>query len=1299
MVRSSTALAAGTASMPTWTRIVQKGQPTDTLIKKLKAARQELAQADQDQIPLKTLDHVRTQIMHDDLLFHKNKDVRIYLACSLAELLRLYAPNCPFNDEQLTTMFAFFLAVIGSSTAGLKKGSGQQYTECVTLLSNLVSTRAFALLCERGLGDKPIEAYFAKFLEIVTPSTPKNVEMLMVEALTLLLQYSNSVPAKVVDLLLDHAHSKVKRLNPAAHQLAALVCTSAADELQTHIAQHFASSLAKAAQLVDEQERESGLHALHLQVSCLHSCAPGILVNVIPQLEEELRAEDAKLRQLATRTLGGLFCEQARKSSQDLTGLPMYKSAFEAWLRRAWDRVSSVRVTWIESTLGMLSSNGPSGLRVGSILEQKATDSDERVRLAVIKAIADLGITSLRGDVPMALLHSAGERILDKKHAVRLAALHAVGRAYSLAYATFSDDDQAAFAPFSWIPGAICGALFADNDKGLRSAAAVTIGEHILPLPTATDDEGILAWSTRLLLVLDQLNDEQLSAFATLSGIQGRRICLSRFVETCRRFNGGTVDEAQEEEIKRTLLREMAILAANFHDQVKAGHDLHAFAQKNDDRAYKLLMAIVDPCLGLRDVAKAYGELQRRWGAEKYGSTMLALTTMASCFLVNTSAIPMLFDAVSSEVEERRKKASLLLGLTASHRPELLKAHVDLLKSSVTSDVPSSEAQQAMALRLLAGLKSKAHLQGGSELEDAHLRGVEKLMQNAKHEDVLKYGAKLLSLIASDITTASYATAFHIAEGLCERFKEEMSSQVFEKVNANLIALRQIAKHAREVIAQHGDSITIQLLEEILLEPLSDPTIAVVEDDNEEVETSKDWIEDTNMGSTLKVRLSALRFLVARASAYANHDDVERYTVPTLRALLTCLTTGELGAGLCGEHDGAKARLRCEAACLLLKLARKSSCDRLIGVTDLQLLSQVFQDPVWQVRHILLRKWLKYFLVRSSHLPPRYYILGFMVAFDPEEESRSMVRNACAKLLSAMKPELRLRYFDIGLARLIHLLNHHPDFESSVPKEGDVPLEILEEIAPYLEFYLSSCANRENLACLSHIAARCKGMRDMADEASAGTAQDDGTASKGIHTLSDLCICLLKRRAEGLGVVVESWQGHVALPRDLFVPYVSREEQNKVLKRSYLTDEAMELFTQPHRSVKASGNGVVPPKRSLAHLLEHSSKSPAASKKAKGVDRKKPQKPSSRKTKQRGRRSEVESDDDASMSEDAETDEEGQPDGGSDQMAVSEDETVEASTDEDEDTAGRGARVRRRLRQEKRARNENRQRRREQRRE
>lgn len=123
-------MVKATSVLPSWCKVFQKGQSTDSLLKKLKVRRtrskrrstktgtaywrehsilfsffhqdlQSNLSALNDKPNDTTLDTLRDQLIKEDLLFHKDKEVRSSLACCLADLLRICAPDPPFDEGQL----------------------------------------------------------------------------------------------------------------------------------------------------------------------------------------------------------------------------------------------------------------------------------------------------------------------------------------------------------------------------------------------------------------------------------------------------------------------------------------------------------------------------------------------------------------------------------------------------------------------------------------------------------------------------------------------------------------------------------------------------------------------------------------------------------------------------------------------------------------------------------------------------------------------------------------------------------------------------------------------------------------------------------------------------------------------------------------------------------------------------------------------------------------------------------------------------------------------------------------------
>jgi sister-chromatid-cohesion protein PDS5 len=58
---------------------------------------------EQENVDLVSLEPLNGQLLR--LVHHKDKGVLAFVSCLLADILRLYAPNAPFNANELAVIF------------------------------------------------------------------------------------------------------------------------------------------------------------------------------------------------------------------------------------------------------------------------------------------------------------------------------------------------------------------------------------------------------------------------------------------------------------------------------------------------------------------------------------------------------------------------------------------------------------------------------------------------------------------------------------------------------------------------------------------------------------------------------------------------------------------------------------------------------------------------------------------------------------------------------------------------------------------------------------------------------------------------------------------------------------------------------------------------------------------------------------------------------------------------------------------------------------------------------------------
>lgn len=72
-----------------------------TLVDRLKALTAELQELEQEDVDRDSLATAAKELAAPNLLQHKDEGVRAHVACCLADMLRLHAPDAPYTAQQL----------------------------------------------------------------------------------------------------------------------------------------------------------------------------------------------------------------------------------------------------------------------------------------------------------------------------------------------------------------------------------------------------------------------------------------------------------------------------------------------------------------------------------------------------------------------------------------------------------------------------------------------------------------------------------------------------------------------------------------------------------------------------------------------------------------------------------------------------------------------------------------------------------------------------------------------------------------------------------------------------------------------------------------------------------------------------------------------------------------------------------------------------------------------------------------------------------------------------------------------
>lgn len=186
-------------------KLLTKQPTSDVLLKKIKALHSELADMDQDLVDKSSLDGVRKELTSTSILLHKDKGVKAYAACCIADLLRLYAPDAPFTQNELTDIFQFFVAQLAGN---LKSTDTPYFNQYFHLLESLSTVKSVVLVCDLPKSDDLVEKFFNDFFKVVRYDLSKKIELFMADILIAIVDECQSVPSGVWETLLSQFMGK-----------------------------------------------------------------------------------------------------------------------------------------------------------------------------------------------------------------------------------------------------------------------------------------------------------------------------------------------------------------------------------------------------------------------------------------------------------------------------------------------------------------------------------------------------------------------------------------------------------------------------------------------------------------------------------------------------------------------------------------------------------------------------------------------------------------------------------------------------------------------------------------------------------------------------------------------------------------------------------------------------------------------------------------------------------------------------------------------------------------------------------
>ncbi|KAL1842410.1 hypothetical protein VTJ49DRAFT_5369 [Mycothermus thermophilus] len=1213
--------------------------PIDTLLKRLDRLARELAELDQETTDTASLTKVAKEVASHQLLGHKDKGVRAYTACCVADILRLCAPDAPFTPSQLKD---FFNLSATSIIPALFDPSNPYNNQHKYVLRSLAEIKSVVLLLDVDGSEALLLRLFSSIFDGVSGSKSssgdhiaKDVEFSMQELLGVLVEDAASLPAPVVDVMMAqflraaapgaardrHNHVQLDenqatllaKEEPEAYQMVKHLCQTYPDKMSRFISQYFSDVIVDATSFSnrldhkdddgdgDDDDVPSGpsesdlreLRKAHTLIREIWKAAPQILQNVVPQIDAELSADNVHLRQLATETLGDMISgigaagpppppvldpaayppprldgeDKADMPPANLLTTPMssvsfpqaHNSTFHNFLSRRNDKSPAIRAAWT-AAVGYILSTSAGGIGLGREdetaliqgLGEKLSDSDEKVRLAAVKAIECFTFQDVilklapNGGVAKdgSVLSTLADRCRDKKPAVRVAAMSLLGKLWGVATGELLAGNEIVTAALGAVPSRIYNSFYA-NDLELNVLLDRVIYECLIPLSyppapkkatknvaaangnnsqsqgaAAPDPDAVRA--ERILLLVRSLDATGKKAFFAMQSRQPQFAqVLETYIKQCEQFNGGVMDDNASK--KTSNLHKTAHYIGTFlPDGAKAEQELYRFAKANDRRSYNLIRFIIGPENDFKTVHKALKELMKRIQASKdpaVRDTLLPLLYRSGCLMFNRSHLATIMEYSRSDKDGMGPAAHEILNEISQRNPDLFKTHIGQLCKDLVDQAPTqTKENDPVVVETLKACSAYARKYPRDVPADKDFtRTMINYALYGRPPRAAKYAVNIL--LAKKDDDQSRASAADLLKQILKDWTYGCKGFLNK-----LAAVSQLELLAPRVTADAEDKILNMAVQQVLLEVRHGAS-----------SRDPEWVGDDDepgLDEECHAKLLALKLLINRLRSMQDIDEAKEKAKPVWKLLMKLIRNqGELTkAEVTPKHH--RARLRLLAAQLMLKLCTQKHFDELLSAADFDALALTTQDPVQEVRHGFVRKLQKY--LASGKLRSRFYTIVFLMAFEPNAEfkqrTETWIRSRARHFQDNKQPVL-----EAAMPRLLSLLAHHPDYSAE--------LDELVDHARYLLFYVSLVATESNLGLIYKYAERVKQTQDALDP-----------ASNKHQVLSDLAQAVIRKWQEKKNWVFNAYSQKVGLPMGLYAALKSHEEAQAIAEKQLVPD-------------------------------------------------------------------------------------------------------------------------------------------------
>uniref|UniRef100_A0AAR2J178 PDS5 cohesin associated factor B n=1 Tax=Pygocentrus nattereri TaxID=42514 RepID=A0AAR2J178_PYGNA len=408
----------------------------EEMVRRLKMVVKTFMDMDQDSEEEKELYlNLALHLASDFFLKHPDKDVRLLVACCLADIFRIYAPEAPYTSpDKLKDIFMF----ITRQLKGLEDTKSAQFNRYFYLLENIAWVKSYNICFELEDSNEIFTQLYRTLFQVINNGHNQKVHMHMVDLMSSIICEGDSVSQELLDTVLVNLVPAHKNLNKQAYDLAKALLKRTAQAIEPYITNFFNQVLMLGKTSVSDLSE----HVFDLILE-LYNIDSHLLLSVLPQLEFKLKSNDNDERLQVVKLLAKMFgAKDSELASQN-------KPLWQCYLGRFNDIHVPIRLECVKFASHCLMNHPDLAKDLTEYLKVRSHDPEEAIRHDVIVSI----VTASKKDLSLVndhLLNFVRERTLDKRWRVRKEAMMGLAQIYKK-YSLQAEAGKEAAKQISWI--------------------------------------------------------------------------------------------------------------------------------------------------------------------------------------------------------------------------------------------------------------------------------------------------------------------------------------------------------------------------------------------------------------------------------------------------------------------------------------------------------------------------------------------------------------------------------------------------------------------------------------------------------------------------------------------------------------------------------------------------------------------------------------------------------------------------------------------------------------------------------